>query len=202
MNRTELANIITNESVVDYTKEELKEITDATNKIVRGTEQGKNAQWLVCDNLYKLQKVTKGKDFVKLAESLGYQKSTAYKYSKVGEYALECGIGNEFTVSQVLELTTLHFDEVKKLLNLDYVNESMTCADIRETVKDWKAGIEQKEAEEAEAIAEFEAEAEEYEEAEEAGETEDITVLIKDWLKECPIKLTKKQKDAIMSLLQ
>ena len=95
MNRTELANIITNESLVDYTKDELREITDATNKIVRGTEQGKNAQWLVCDNLYRLQKVTKGKDFVKLAESLGYQKSTAYKYSKVGEYAIECGIGNE-----------------------------------------------------------------------------------------------------------
>ena len=146
MNRTELANIITNESVVDYTKEELKEITDATSKIVRGTEQGKNAQWLVCDNLYKLQKVTKGKDFVKLAESLGYQKSTAYKYSKVGEYALECGIGNEFTVSQVLELTTLHFDEVKKILNLGYVTEDMTCADIREEVKAWKNQIEQKEA--------------------------------------------------------
>ena len=199
MNRTELANIITNESVVDYTKEELKEITDATNKIVRGTEQGKNAQWMVCDNLYRLQKVAKGKDFVKLAESLGYQKSTAYKYSKVGEYAIECGIGNEFTVSQVLELTTLHFDDVKKLLNLDYVNESMTCADIRETVKDWKVGIEQKETEEAEAIAEFEAEPEE---SEEAGETEDIIASINDWLKECPVKLTKKQKDDIMSLLQ
>lgn len=184
MNKTELANIITNESVVDYTKEELKEITDATNKIARGTEQGKNAQWLVCDSLYRLQKVTKGKDFVKLAESLGYQKSTTYKYSKVGEYALECGIGNEFTVSQVLELTTLHFDDVKKILNLDYVNESMTCADIRKTVKDWKAGIE---------------------ECEEAGETEeleDITVSINEWLKECPVKLSKKQKDAIMSLLQ
>ena len=204
MNRTELANIITNESVVDYTKEELKEITDATNKIVRGTEQGKNAQWLVCDSLYHLQKVAKGKDFVKLAESLGYQKSTAYKYSKVGEYAIECGIGNEFTVSQVLELTTLHFDEVKKLLNLGYVNESMTCADIRETVKDWKNGIEQKEAEETEEAEAFEAETEEAEdtEAEDTEEAEDITVSINDWLKDCPIKLTKKQKDAIKSLLQ
>ena len=199
MNKTELANIITNESVVDYTKEELKEITDATNKIVRGTEQGKNAQWLVCDSLYRLQKVTKGKDFVKLAESLGYQKSTAYKYSKVGEYAIECGIGNEFNVSQVLELTTLHFDEVKKLLNLDYVNESMTCADIRETVKDWKTGIEQKEAEEAEEAEAFESETEE---CEEAGETEDINVLINDWLKECPVKLTKVQKAAIKAALQ
>ena len=205
MNRTELANIITNESLVDYTKEDLKEITDATNKIVRGTEQGKNAQWLVCDNLYRLQKVTKGKDFVKLAESLGYQKSTAYKYSKVCEYAIECGIGNEFTVSQVLELNTLHFDEVKKLLNLGYVNEAMTCADIRETVKDWKAGIEQKEAEETEEAEAFEAETEEageIEEAEEDEETEDITISINDWLKDCPIKLTKKQKDTIMSLLQ
>ena len=192
MNRTELANIITNESVVDYTKEELKEITDATNKIVRGTEQGKNAQWLICDNLYRLQKVTKGKDFVKLAETLGYQKSTAYKYSKVGEYALECGIGNEFTVSQVIELTTLHFDEVKKILNLGYVNETMTCADIREEVKAWKTRLEQKETEETE----------ETEEMEETEETEDIAISINDWLKECPIKLTKKQKDAIVSLLQ
>ena len=202
MNRTELANIITNESLVDYTKEELREITDATNKIVRGTEQGKNAQWLVCDSLYRLQKVTKGKDFVKLAESLGYQKSTAYKYSKVGEYAIECGIGNEFTVSQVLELTSLHFDEVKKLLNLDYVNESMTCADIRETVKDWKTGIEQKETEETEEAEAFEAETEECEEAGEMEGTEDINVSLDDWLKECPVKLTKKQKDAIKSLLQ
>ena len=202
MNRTELANIITNDSLVDYTKEELREITDATNKIVHGTEQGKNAQWLVCDSLYRLQKVTKGKDFVKLAESLGYQKSTAYKYSKVGEYAIECGIGNEFTVSQVLELTTLHFDEVKKLLNLDYVNESMTCADIRETVKDWKTGIEQKESEESEESETFEAETEECEETGETEETEDITLSINDWLKECPVKLSKKQKDAIMSLLQ
>ena len=202
MNRTELANIITNDSLVDYTKEELREITDATNKIVRGTEQGKNAQWLVCDSLYRLQKVTKGKDFVKLAESLGYQKSTAYKYSKVGEYAIECGIGNEFTVSQVLELTSLHFDEVKKLLNLDYVNESMTCADIRETVKDWKTGIEQKETEETEEAEAFEAETEECEEAGEMEGTEDINVSLDDWLKECPVKLTKKQKDAIKSLLQ
>lgn len=204
MDKTELANIITNESVVDYTKEELQEITDATNKIVRGTEQGKKAQWLVCDNLYKLQKVTKGKDFVKLAESLGYQKSTTYKYSKVGEYALECGIGNEFTVSQTLELTTLHFDDVKKMLNLGYVNESMTCADIREEVKAWKTRLEQKEAEEAKEAEAFEEEECE-EECEEAGETEeceDITVLIDDWIKECPIKLTKKQKDAIKSLLQ
>ena len=190
MNKTELTNIITNESVVDYTKEEVKEITDATDKIARGTEQGKNAQWLVCDNLYRLQKVTKGKDFVKIAESLGYQKSTAYKYSKVGEYAIECGIGNEFTVSQVLELTTLHFDEVKKMLNLGYVTEDMTCADIREIVKEWKAGIEQKESEEAEEAEAFEA------------ETEDINVSINDWLKDCPVKLTKKQKDAIVSLLQ
>ena len=204
MNRTELANIITNDSLVDYTKDELREITDATNKIVRGTEQGKNAQWLVCDSLYRLQKVAKGKDFVKLAESLGYQKSTAYKYSKVGEYAIECGIGNEFTVSQVLELTTLHFDDVKKLLNLDYVNESMTCADIRETVKDWKAGIEQKEAEEAEEAEAFESETEDTEEAEteDTEENEDITVLINDWLKDCPIKLTKVQKAAIKAALQ
>lgn len=202
MNKTELANIITNESLVDYTKEEIREITDATNKIVRGTEQGKNAQWLVCDNLYRLQKVVKGKDFVKLADSLGYQKSTAYKYAKVGEYAIECDIGNEFTVSQVLELTTLHFDDVKKLLNLDYVNVSMTCADIRETVKDWKAGIEQKEAEEAEEAETFEAETEEYEEAGETEEAEDITLLINDWLKECPIKLTKVQKAAIKAALQ
>lgn len=202
MNRTELANIITNESLVDYTKEELKEITDATNKIARGTEQGKNAQWLVCDNLYQLQKITKGKDFVKLAESLGYQKSTAYKYSKVGEYALECGIGNEFTVSQVLELTTLHFDDVKKLLNLDYVNEAMTCANIREVVKDLKAKLEQKETEEAKEAKTFECETEEFEETEETEETEDITASINDWLKDCPIKLSKKQKDAIMSLLQ
>ena len=194
MNRTELAIIITNESLVDYTKEDLKEITDATNKIARGTEQGKNAQWLVCDSLYRLQKVTKGKDFVKLAESLGYQKSTAYKYSKVGEYAIECGIGNEFTVSQVLELTTLHFDEVKKLLNLGYVNDLMTCADIRTVVKGWKNEIEQKEAKEAET--------EECEEAEETEEVKEIALSINDWLKECPIKLTKKQKDAIMSLLQ
>ena len=201
MNRTELANIITNESVVDYTKEELKEITDATNKIVRGTEQGKNAQWLICDNLYRLQKVTKGKDFVKLAETLGYQKSTAYKYSKVGEYALECGIGNEFTVSQVIELTTLHFDEVKKILNLGYVNETMTCADIREEVKAWKTRLEQKETEETEETEEME-ETEETEEMEETEETEDIAISINDWLKECPIKLTKKQKDAIVSLLQ
>ena len=199
MNRTELANIITNDSLVDYTKEELKEITDTTTKIARGTEQGKNAQWLVCDSLYRLQKVTKGKDFIKLAESLGYQKSTAYKYSKVGEYAIECGIGNEFTVSQVLELTSLHFDEIKKLLNLDYVNESMTCADIREAVKAWKNQLEQKEVE---AIAEFETETEECEELEETEETKDIAVLINDWLKECPIKLSKVQKAAIKAALQ
>ena len=202
MNKTELANIITNESLVDYTKEDLKEITDATNKIARGTEQGKNAQWLVCDSLYRLQKVTKGKDFVKLAESMGYQKSTAYKYSKVGEYAIECGIGNDFTVSQVLELTSLHFDEVKKMLNLGYVTEDMTCADIREEVKVWKTQLEQKEAAETEEAEAFEAETEEAEEAEETEETEDINVSINDWLKDCPVKLTKKQKDAIMSLLQ
>lgn len=202
MNKTELATIITNESVVDYTKEDIREITDSINKIVRGTEQGKNAQWLVCDNLYRLQKITKGKDFVKLSEYIGYQKSTAYKYSKVGEYALECGISNEFTVSQVLELTTLHFDEVKKMLNLGYVNESMTCADIREEVKAWKNQLEQKEAEESEESEAFDAETEECEEAGETEECEDITLSINDWLKECPIKLNKKQKDAIMSLLQ
>ena len=110
-------------------------------------------------------------DFDKLSNFLQYiglNKSTATQFKKFVEYTTEDLRESDFSYSQIVEMFPLVDSGRYGSLSIDItelidVNESMTCREIREIVKDFINYEVELEEEEAEAEAETEAEAKETE---------------------------------------
>ena len=115
-------------------------------------------------------------DFDKLSDFLRYiglNKSTASQFKKFVEYTTEDLRESDFSYSQIVEMFPLVDNGYYGTLSIDVtkfldIEESMTCRDIRETVKNFINEAE----DEADAEAKVEAESEDEADAEAEDETE------------------------------
>lgn len=114
-------------------------------------------------------------DFEKLSDFLRYiglNKSTATQFKKFVEYTTEDLRDSDFSYSQIVEMFPLVDNGRYGSLSLDItelidINESMTCREIREIVKDfinYEVEVTETEVEESEEVGDTEREDEELEE--------------------------------------
>ena len=145
-----------------------------------------------------------------MVNEIGYAKNTAYKYAKVGSYRkelLNLGIESEiidsFGVGQLIEVLVLDVELVADLILQDKITSDMSTKDIRNYVKNFNYLKESEESEDSEDYEESE-ESEDYEDYEEET-TESIIEKaekrMNDWFDSCRVKMTKKERDHIIKLL-
>ena len=192
-----------------YSNEELNVLAKSTTNIEKNMQIGKKSALTITDELATIFEYAKGNDFALMVNEIGYAKNTAYKYAKVGTYRkelLNLGIEQEiidsFSVGQLIEVLVLDVELVADLILQDKITSDMTTKDIRNYVKNFNY------LEDTECYEENE-ESEDYEENEESEETEETTESIIEkaelkmnvWLDDCPIKMTKKEREHIIKLL-
>ena len=193
----------------DYTNEELDVLAKSTTTIEKNMQIGKKSALAITEELATIFEYAKGNDFALMVNEIGYAKNTAYKYAKVGSYRkelLNLGIEQEiidsFGVGQLIEVLVLDIELVADLINQEKITSGMSTKEIREYVKNFNY------IENSEDYEEFE-EYEESEEPEESEESEETTESIIEkaelkmnvWLDDCPIKMTKKEREHIIKLL-
>ena len=193
----------------EYTNEELNVLAKSTTNIEKNMQIGKKSVLTITDELATIFEYAKGNDFALMVNEIGYAKNTAYKYAKVGSYrkellnlGIEPEIINEFGVGQLIEVLVLDVELVADLILQDKITSDMSTKDIRNYVKNFNY------LEDTECYEESE-ETEEYEESEESEESEETTESIIEkaelkmnaWLEDCPVKMTKKEREHIIKLL-
>lgn len=193
----------------DYTNEELGLLAKSTTNIEKNMQIGKKSALTITDELATIFEYAKGNDFALMVNEIGYAKNTAYKYAKVGSYRkklFNLGIAQEiidsFGVGQLIEVLVLDVELVADLILQNKITSDMSTKDIRDYVKNFNY------LEDTECYEENE-ESEDYEEPEELEETEETTESIIEkaelkmnvWLDDCPVKMTKKEREHIIKLL-
>ena len=194
----------------EYTNEELNVLAKSTTNIEKNMQIGKKSALTITDELATIFEYAKGNDFALMVNEIGYAKNTAYKYAKVGSYRkelLNLGIEQEiidsFGVGQLIEVLVLDVEIVADLILQDKITSDMSTKDIRNYVKNFSY------LEDTECYQESE-DYEDSEESEESEETEEETTesiiekaekKMNDWLDSCPIKITKKEREHIIKLL-
>ena len=101
-------------------------------------------------------------------------------------------LSKNYTVTQICELAPLGIELIDELINIDLIDNTMTCRELREIVR------EQKSLEKSEEITEDKEETTENTETEEDNEELDNMAL---WLSSCPYQLSDKQYQAILEIL-
>ena len=194
----------------EYSNEELCVLAKCTTNIEKNIQIGKKSALTITDELATVFEYAKGNDFALMVNEIGYAKNTAYKYAKVGSYRkelLNLGIESEiidsFGVGQLIEVLVLDVELVADLILQDKITSDMSTKDIRNYVKNFNYLKESEESEDSEDYEESE-ESEDYEDYEEET-TESIIEKaekrMNDWIDSCPVKMTKKERDHIIKLL-
>lgn len=196
----------------DYTNEELNVLAKSTTNIEKNMQIGKKSALTITDELATIFEYAKGNDFALMVNEIGYAKNTAYKYAKVGSYRkelLNLGIEQEiidsFGVGQLIEVLVLDVELVADLILQDKITSDMSTKDIRNYVKNFNY-LEDTECyeenEDYEDSEDFE-ESEDYEDSEETTESiiEKAELKMNVWLDDCPVKMTKKEREHIIKLL-
>ena len=197
----------------EYSNEELNVLAKSTTNIEKNMQIGKKSALTITDELATIFEYAKGNDFTLMVNEIGYAKNTAYKYAKVGSYrkellnlGIESKIIDEFGVGQLIEVLVLDIELVADLINQEKITSDMSTKEIREYVKNFNYLEDYEESEESEDYEESEEseESEDYEESEEET-TESIIEKaekkMNDWLDSCPIKMTNKEREHIIKLL-
>ena len=178
----------------EYTNEELNVLAKSTTTIEKNMQIGKKSALAITDELATIFEYAKGNDFALMVNEIGYAKNTAYKYAKVGSYRkelLNLGIEPEiidaFGVGQLIEVLVLDVELVADLISQEKIISDMSTKEIREYVKNFN----------------YLDESEETEELEETTESiiEKAELKMNVWLDDCPVKMTKKEREHIIKLL-
>ena len=190
----------------EYTNEELNVLAKSTTNIEKNMQIGKKSALTITDELATIFEYAKGNDFALMVNEIGYAKNTAYKYAKVGSYRkelLNLGIEPEiidmFGVGQLIEVLVLDVELVADLILQDKITSDMSTKDIRNYVKNFNY-LEDTESEDSEDSEDSE-ESEETEEETKESIIEKAEKKMNDWLDSCPIKMTKKEREHIIKLL-
>ena len=194
----------------DYTNEEISVIAKSTTNIEKNMQIGKKSALTITDELATIFEYAKGNDFALMVNEIGYAKNTAYKYAKVGSYRkelLNLGIEQEiidsFGVGQLIEVLVLDVELVADLILQDKITSDMSTKEIRNYVKNFNY-LEDTECYEESEESEESEDFEDYEDSEEET-TESIIekaeLKMNVWLDDCPIKMTKKEREHIIKLL-
>ena len=187
----------------DYTNEELSVLAKSTTNIEKNMQIGKKSALTITDELETIFEYAKGNDFALIVNEIGYAKNTAYKYAKVGSYRkefLNLGIEPEiidaFRVGQLIEVLVLDVELVADLILQGKITSDMSTKDIRSYVKNFNY------LEDTECYEDSE-DTECYEDSEKTTESiiEKAEKRMNDWLDSCPIKITKKEREHIIKLL-
>lgn len=210
--KKEYLNKVYNENN-EYSNEELNVLAKSTTNIEKNMQIGKKSALTITDEIATIFEYAKGNDFALMVNEIGYAKNTAYKYAKVGSYRkelLNLGIGPEivdaFGVGQLIEVLVLDVELVADLILQDKITSDMSTKDIRNYVKNFNYLEDTecyKDSEETEEYTECYEDSEETEELEETKESiiEKAEKRMNDWLDSCPIKMTKKEREHIIKLL-
>ena len=196
----------------DYTNEELSVLAKSTTNIEKNMQIGKKSALTITDELSTIFEYAKGNDFALIVNEIGYAKNTAYKYAKVGSYRkefLNLGIEPEiidaFGVGQLIEVLVLDVELVADLILQGKITSDMSTKDIRSYVKNFNY-LEDTECYEDSEDTECYEDSEDtecYEDSEKTTESiiEKAEKRMNDWLDSCPIKITKKEREHIIKLL-
>lgn len=196
----------------EYSNEELNVLAKSTTNIEKNMQIGKKSALAITDELATIFECAKGNDFALIVNEIGYAKNTAYKYAKVGSYRkelLNLGIESEiidsFGVGQLIEVLVLDVELVADLILQDKITSDMSTKEIREYVKNFNYLEESEDFEETDDSEEIE-ESEDSEDSEESEETtesiiEKAELKMNVWLDDCPVKMTKKEREHIIKLL-
>ena len=183
-----------------YSNEELNVLAKSTTNIEKNMQIGKKCALTITDELATIFEYAKGNDFALMINEIGYAKNTAYKYAKVGSYrkellnlGIEPEIIDSFGVGQLIEVLVLDIELVADLINQEKITSDMSTKEIRDYVKNFN----------------YLEESEETNDSEESEDSEETTKSIiekaekrmNDWLDSCPIKMTKKEREHIIKLL-
>ena len=190
-----------------YSNEELNVLAKSITNIEKNMQIGKKSALTITDELASIFEYAKGNDFALMVNEIGYAKNTAYKYAKVGSYrkellnlGIEPEIIDSFGVGQLIELLVLDVELVADLILEDKITSDMSTKDIRSYVKNFNY------------VEDWDNEDEDFEDSEDlkdSEESEETTESIIEkaelkmnvWLDDCPIKMTKKERDHIIKLL-
>lgn len=104
-------------------------------------------------------------------------------------------LSKNYTVTQICELTPLGIELIDELINNDLIDNTMTCRELREIVR------EQKSLEKSEEITEDKEETTETTENTETEENNEELDNMALWLSSCPYQLSDKQYQAILEIL-
>lgn len=193
----------------EYTNEELNVLAKSTTNIEKNMQIGKKSALTITDELATIFEYAKGNDFALMVNEIGYAKNTAYKYAKVGSYRkelLNLGIEQEiidsFGVGQLIEVLVLDVELVADLILQDKITSDMSTKEIRNYVKNFNYLEDSEDYEESEDSED----SEDYEETEDLEKTTESIIekaekRMNDWLDSCPIKMTKKEREHIIKLL-
>ena len=194
----------------EYTNEELNVLAKSTTNIEKNMQIGKKSALTITDELATIFEYAKGNDFALMVNEIGYAKNTAYKYAKVGSYRkelLNLGIEQEiidsFGVGQLIEVLVLDIELVADLITQEKITSDMSTKEIREYVKNFNYLEDSEDSEDSEDYEDFEdsEESEEYEEETTQSIIEKAELKMNVWLDDCPIKMTKKEREHIIKLL-
>lgn len=190
-----------------YSNEELNVLAKSTTNIEKNMQIGKKSALTITDELATIFEYAKGNDFALMVNEIGYAKNTAYKYAKVGSYRkefLNLGIESEiidsFGVGQLIEVLVLDVELVADLILQDKITSDMSTKDIRNYVKNFNYLEESEDYEDYEESEESE-DSEDYEEETTESIIEKAEKRMNDWLDSCPVKMTKKEREHIIKLL-
>lgn len=196
----------------EYTNEELNVLAKSTTNIEKNMQIGKKSALTIVDELATIFEYAKGNDFALMVNEIGYAKNTAYKYAKVGSYRkelLNLGIEQEiidsFGVGQLIEVLVLDVELVADLISQEKITSDMSTKEFREYVKNFNYFEDSEGPEETEETDDSE-DSEEIEDSEDSEETTESIIKkaekrMNDWLDSCPIKMTKKEREHIIKLL-
>ena len=196
----------------EYSNEELNVLAKSTTNIEKNMLIGKKSALTITDELATIFEYAKGNDFALMVNEIGYAKNTAYKYAKVGSYRkelLNLGIEQEiidsFGVGQLIEVLVLDVELVADLILQDKITSDMSTKDIRNYVKNFNYLEDTECYEESEDYEDSEdsEDSEDFEDSEETTESiiEKAEKKMNDWLDSCPIKMTNKEREHIIKLL-
>ena len=197
----------------EYSNEDLNVLAKSTTNIEKNMQIGKKSALTITDELATIFEYAKGNDFALMVNEIGYAKNTAYKYAKVGSYRkelLNLGIEQEiidsFGVGQLIEVLVLDVELVADLILQDKITSDMSTKEIRNYVKNFNYLEDTEESEDYEDTDWYDEDSEDSEETEDLEETTESIIekaekKMNDWLDSCPIKMTNKEREHIIKLL-
>lgn len=212
--KKEYLNKIYNENN-EYTNEELNVLAKSATNIEKNMQIGKKSALAITDELSTIFEYAKGNDFSLIVNEIGYAKNTAYKYAKVGSYrkdllnlGIEQKIVDSFGVGQLIEVLVLDVELIADLILQNKITSDMSTKEIRSYVKNFNYLEDSEDSEDSEYYEDSEEseDSEDYEDSEESEETTESIIekakkRMDDWLDSCPIKMTKKEREHIIKLL-